>query len=72
MSGFPWTALMAAAFGRLRLAPDAFWRMTPKEFLAALDGAAGRTPGRAPARTSLEALLRRFPDDEGGADDERR
>ena len=29
---FPWDNVMAAAFGLLRLSPDAFWSMTPREF----------------------------------------
>jgi len=60
---FPWSALMRAGMGRLRLAPEQFWRITPKELAAALDGAAGRTGGAQPmGRAAFEALLARFPD----------
>jgi uncharacterized phage protein (TIGR02216 family) len=44
----------------LHLAPDAFWRMTPRELAHALHALGG---GAAPfARDDLDALLRRFPD----------
>ncbi|QTL05766.1 phage tail assembly chaperone [Aquabacter sp. L1I39] len=51
---------MAAGLGLLRLAPDAFWRMTPRELAAAM----GPFVPAAPAldRAGLEDLLRRFPD----------
>ncbi|QFR31723.1 phage tail assembly chaperone [Ancylobacter sp. TS-1] len=51
---------MAFGLGRLGLAPDAFWRMTPRE-LAAAAGLAG--PARAPLdRARLDVLMARFPD----------
>ena len=57
---FPWAEAMAFGLGRLGLAPDAFWRMTPRE-LAAAAGLAG--PARAPLdRARLDALMVRFPD----------
>jgi uncharacterized phage protein (TIGR02216 family) len=69
---FPWGALMRAGMGRLRIAPDQFWRMTPKELAAALDGAAGRAGAAHPmGRAAFEALMARFPDSsvDGGHDD---
>ncbi|WP_231711012.1 phage tail assembly chaperone [Xanthobacter dioxanivorans] len=58
---------MGAGFGLLRLAPDAFWRMTPRELAAAVSALvppehllppeAGRL-----SRPGLEALMARFPD----------
>lgn len=59
MTAFPWAEAMAFGLGRLRLSPDAFWALTPREF-AALAGKAGR--GQPPGRADLEAMLRRFPD----------
>jgi uncharacterized phage protein (TIGR02216 family) len=52
---------MAFGLGVLRLAPAAFWAMTPRELAAAADGVAG---GRAEPlrRAALEALMRRYPD----------
>lgn len=35
MRRFPWDGAMAFGFGILRLAPDAFWRLTPRELAAA-------------------------------------
>lgn len=61
MSGarFDWPALMRAGLQGLGLAPDAFWRLTPAEFLLML----GDAPDAAPmARAGLEALIARFPD----------
>jgi uncharacterized phage protein (TIGR02216 family) len=48
----------------LRLAPAAFWSMTPRELALGLRGAAGLGgSATALARTDLAALMRRFPDD---------
>lgn len=57
---FPWDEAMAAAFGLLRLAPAAFWAMTPREFAAALSPFTKASAP--PPRAALEALMRRFPD----------
>ena len=54
---------MAAGLGVLRLAPDAFWRMTPRELAAALRGLSGDVV-TAPERADLLDLMRRFPDGE--------
>jgi len=51
----------AFGLGVLRLAPDAFWAMTPRELAAAADGVAGPAPAR-PGRAELAALMARFPD----------
>ncbi|HWK13125.1 MAG TPA: rcc01693 family protein [Rhizobiaceae bacterium] len=55
--------MIALGLGRLRLAPSAFWRCTPREMAALLP----RPMRGAPARAALDALMRRFPD----ANDER-
>jgi len=53
---------MGFGLGALRLAPDAFWRMTPRELAAAMEGAFGsRAAPIDPA--SFAALRARFPDD---------
>lgn len=55
-----WNQLMALGLGALRLSPAEFWSMTPRELRAAL----GPLPGAdAPARSDLDALMARFPDD---------
>lgn len=67
MTPFPWEAAMQVGFGILRLSPDAFWRMTPRELAAAitaLRGGGGETIGR----DRLAELMRQFPDRE--VDDE--
>lgn len=56
---------MAAGLGLLGLPPRAFWQMTPRELASALRGRAGlgqRDGG--PVRRDLEALMKRFPDQE--------
>ena len=53
-----WPKLMGLGLGVLRLAPDAFWSMTPRELTAALRGARER-PMEA---TDLDALIARYPD----------
>jgi uncharacterized phage protein (TIGR02216 family) len=61
MKPFPWTEAMGFGFGVLRLAPEAFWRMTPRELALAIHTVRG--PSAAPmARTDLDDLLARFPD----------
>ncbi|MEW6257114.1 MAG: rcc01693 family protein [Pseudomonadota bacterium] len=57
---FPWDGVLHAGLGLLRLPPDAFWRMTPRELSAAL-GWVG-APHGACDRAAFEALARRFPD----------
>lgn len=47
-------------FGLLRLSPQEFWSMTPRELGAALGPAV--PVFNAPSRQSLEALMRAFPD----------
>lgn len=58
---FPWDEAMAFGFGILRLSPDVFWRMTPRELAAALRAVHGQTllPF---GRESFDDLLTRFPD----------
>jgi len=52
---------MGFGLGHLRLAPDAFWRMTPRELALAMEAVFG--PSQAPLdRTGLKALMARFPD----------
>jgi uncharacterized phage protein (TIGR02216 family) len=56
---------MTAGLGMLRLAPDAFWSMTPRELDAAMRGAFGF--GAIPpamTRSDLAALMNVYPDNE--------
>lgn len=61
---FPWALAMGAGFGLLRLSPDAFWRMTPRELAAALSALSALLPAAPEAidRAGLAALMARFPD----------
>ncbi len=52
----------------LRLSPDTFWALSPREFLAATGGLRPITPIM--ERAGLDALMRQFPDD-GGNDGRR-
>jgi uncharacterized phage protein (TIGR02216 family) len=58
---FDWQGLMRVGLGRLRLAPDAFWAMSPAEFSAA-SGAASGAAAAPLGRAGLAALMARFPD----------
>ncbi len=62
MKPFPWRAAIGFGLGVLRLAPDDFWRMTPRELACAV--AAVRGPGPAPPleRAAFDELMRQFPD----------
>jgi len=58
---FPWPRVISFALGVLRMSPDAFWKMTPRELAFAIEAATGRRA--APLlRTDLAALMQRFPD----------
>lgn len=58
----PWPALMMVGLGRLRLSPDNFWAMTPRELRAALQVGQPAIPMD---RTVLAALMARHPDGTG-------
>ena len=54
---------MALGLGTLGIAPDAFWRMTPRELAAAVKGRWGAAAADGPlVRTDLDDLMQRFPD----------
>jgi len=63
---------MRVGLGHLRMAPDAFWRMTYTEFVCATDGLMesrgirkGGAPGAdAPSREEVDALFAQL-DDQG-------
>lgn len=59
---FPWERALAIGLGVLRLSPEEFWKMTPREFAAALRGLYGE-PAMPLDRAALDALMLRFPDE---------
>jgi len=60
MTPFPWREAIGFGLGVLRLSPDEFWRMTPRELAYAIEAATGR---RAPLdRAGFEQLMKRYPD----------
>jgi uncharacterized phage protein (TIGR02216 family) len=61
LAPFPWQQAIGFGFGVLRLSPEEFWRMTPRELAAAIRAVTGE---RSPlTRTAFDELLKRFPDD---------
>jgi uncharacterized phage protein (TIGR02216 family) len=58
---FPWEQAIGFALGILRLPPDAFWRMTPRELACALEAIRGRG-GAALERADFDLMMARFPD----------
>jgi uncharacterized phage protein (TIGR02216 family) len=58
---FPWKQAIGFGLGILRLAPEQFWNMTPRELAYAIEAVSGR--GGAPLpRAALDELMKRFPD----------
>lgn len=61
MKPFPWSEAIGFGLGVMRLPPEHFWRMTPRELAHAI--AAVRGPHRAPMdRASFDHLMNLFPD----------
>ena len=58
---FPWEQAIGVGLGILRLSPDAFWRMTPRELAHAIEAVAGARP-KPIDRERFADLMKRFPD----------
>jgi uncharacterized phage protein (TIGR02216 family) len=58
---FPWKDAMGFGLGVLRLPPDQFWRMTPRELASAWGAIMGERAGPLD-RPGFERLMERFPD----------
>jgi len=54
-----WPGLMRLGLGALRLSPESFWSMTPRELAAAIGAA---SVAARMTRDRLNALARQFPD----------
>lgn len=57
---FPWEDAIGFGLGILRLSPDAFWRMTPRELAAAMRPFGLGAP--ALDRGAMAEMMARFPD----------
>ena len=58
---FPWKEAIGFGLGVLRLPPEQFWRMTPRELAYAIDAVGGK---RVPLdRADFDALMKRYPDE---------
>jgi uncharacterized phage protein (TIGR02216 family) len=62
---FPWEQAIGFGLGILRLSPDVFWRMTPRELAYAIEAVAGTRP-RPMDRDRFTDLMKRFPDQLSG------
>ena len=60
MTPFPWKQAIGFGFGVLRLSPEQFWRMTPRELASAMDVYGGDSQSL--DVTEFAALRARFPD----------
>ena len=60
MQPFPWKQAIGFGLGVLKLSPDAFWRMTPRELAYAIEALRGR--GASLARVRFDELMKRYPD----------
>ncbi len=61
MTAFPWTEAMRFGLGVLKLSPEAFWRMTPRELARAIEAVDGPRPA-AIERAAFQQLMTRYPD----------
>lgn len=59
-AALPWPRIIGFGLGVLRLSPEAFWRMTPREFAHAAAFVTGTV--ETIDRTGLADLMTRFPD----------
>ena len=61
MTPFPWKQAIGFGLGVLKLSPEQFWRMTPRELAYAIEAVRG---GAAPInRDAMRDLMKRYPDE---------
>jgi len=60
MPPFPWRQAIGFGLGVLRLPPEQFWRMTPRELTHAIEAVRGR--GAPLDRGAMAELMTRYPD----------
>jgi uncharacterized phage protein (TIGR02216 family) len=61
MQPFPWKQAIGFGLGVLRLPPEQFWRMTPRELTYAIEAVTGR--GAPLDRQAFDDLMKSYPDD---------
>ena len=61
MTPFPWKQAIGFALGVLRLSPQQFWSMTPRELGYAIEAVTGRGPPM--DRDTLAKLMKDYPDE---------
>ena len=61
MTPFPWKQAIGFGLGVLRLSPEQFWRMTPRELATAIEAVRGR--GAPLSRAGFNDLMKRYPDE---------
>ena len=61
MTPFPWKQAIGIGLGVLRLSPQQFWSMTPRELAYAIEAVNGGSPPL--DRGTLAQLMTRYPDD---------
>ena len=64
MRPFPWAEAIGFGLGVLRLPPQAFWAMTPRELAHAIRAVRGASH-EPMNRAALDDLMTRFPDKRG-------
>ncbi|HET9715708.1 MAG TPA: rcc01693 family protein [Pseudolabrys sp.] len=60
MRAFPWKQAIGFGLGVLRLAPEQFWSMTPRELSCAIEAITGTRPTL--DRNTFAELMQRYPD----------
>lgn len=61
MTPFPWKQAIGIGLCVLRLSPQQFWSMTPRELAYAIEALTGRSPPL--DRGAFTQLMKRYPDD---------
>jgi uncharacterized phage protein (TIGR02216 family) len=61
MQPFPWKQAIGFGLGVLRLPPEQFWRMTPRELALAIEAVTGH--GAPLDRMRFNELMKKHPDE---------
>ena len=61
MQPFPWNDAIGFGLGVLKLSPEQFWRMTPRELAFAIEAVCGRASPL--DRKAFDQLMASYPDE---------